>query len=183
MADMSEGGVLDHRDLALQSLDDYGSQLKYRLRGLELEEARWMPTPESNHILWILWHMGRMEDMWGWYLDGGKKSAWIEGGWADRFGIDHERNGYGDSIEQVRDFPDVSVDEVTAYWQASRDLLIPAVWGVTAEMLGHSYPAIWEVDRRHPPTLLWALGRIPVENGQHTGQIAYIRGLYAAKFG
>ena len=21
-----------------------------------------MPTPESNHILWILWHMGRMED-------------------------------------------------------------------------------------------------------------------------
>ena len=87
---------LDHRDLALQSLDDYGSQLESRLRGLELEESRWMPTPESNHILWILWHIGRMEDMWAWYLRGGGDSAWIEGGWAERLGIDRERNGVGD---------------------------------------------------------------------------------------
>ena len=41
---------LDHRDLALQSLDDYGSQLESRLRGLELEESRWMPTPEPHLV-------------------------------------------------------------------------------------------------------------------------------------
>ncbi len=174
---------LDHRDLALQSLDDYGSQLESRLRGLELEESRWMPTPESNHILWILWHMGRMEDMWAYYLSGGADSAWIEGGWADRLGFDRERNGYGDSIEQVRDFPDVSVDEVRAYRQAARDRLIRAVKGVTAEMLGLKRPEIWPYEPDRAPTLLWALGRVPVENGQHTGQIAYIRGLYTAKFG
>ena len=142
-----------------------------------------MPTPESNHILWILWHMGRMEDMWGRYLHGGGESAWIEGGWADRLGIDRERNGFGDSIEQVREFPDVSVEEVTAYWQAARDLLIPTIENITPDMLEDKHHEIWTHAPDRAPTLLWVLGRIPVENSQHTGQIAYIRGLYAAKFG
>jgi len=173
----------DHRDVTLQAIDDYGQQLRRVLEGLSLEEARWMPTPDSNHILWILWHMGRMEDMWAWYLRGEGPSAWIEGGWADRLGIDAERNGSGDTIEQVRDFPDVSIEEVTGYWQASRELLIPAVESVTADMLGIKRPELWPGAPDKAPDLLFALGRIPVENGQHTGQIAYVRGLYSAKFG
>ena len=129
--------------------------------------------------------MGRMEDMWGSYLRGGARgtSAWIEGGWADRLGIDRDRNGVGDSIKLVRDFPVVSVEDVTAYCQAARDLLIPTIRGVTAGMLDDKHPEIWPSEPERAPSLLWALGRIPVENSQHTGQIAYIRGLYAAKFG
>jgi len=173
----------DHRDLALQAVEDYGRQLTRALRDLSLEEARWMPTADSNHILWILWHMGRMEDMWGWYLRGGGDSAWIEGGWADRLGIEPERSGAGDSIEQVRDFPDVSVEEVTEYWKVSRELLIPSIEGVTTEQLSDKRPDVWEHAPDRAPTLLWVLGRVPVENSQHTGQIAYIRGLYSAKFG
>ncbi|MCI0851611.1 MAG: DinB family protein, partial [Chloroflexi bacterium] len=173
---MSPQNFGDHRDLALQSIGDYGRQLTRALTGLELEEARWMPTPQSNHILWILWHMGRMEDMWGSYLRGGiGPSAWIEGRWADRLGIDAARNGSGDSVEQVRDFPDVSLQEVTAYWQAARDLLIPAVETITHDMLQDRHPEIWTHAPDRAPTLLWVLGRIPVENSQHTGQIAYIR--------
>jgi hypothetical protein len=123
-----------------------------------------------------------MEDMWGWYLRGKGDSAWIQGGWAKRLRIDPERNGAGDSIELVRDFPDVSIEEVTGYWKAARELLIPSIKCVTADQLGDKRPEIWEHAPDRAPTLLWALGRIPVENGQHTGQIAYIRGLYAAKF-
>ena len=100
---------MDHRDVTLQAVGDYDRQLERALEGLEIEEARWMPAPVSNHILWTLWHMGRMEDMWGWYLRGKGDSAWIEGGWAERLGIDPERNGSGDTSEQVRDFPDLSV--------------------------------------------------------------------------
>ncbi len=172
----------DHRDVTLQAVGDYGRQLERALTGLELEEARWMPTPDSNHIMWTLWHMGRMEDMWGWYLRGKGDCAWIEGGWAERLGIDPERNGAGDTIEQVRDFPNVSVDEVIGYWKASRELLIPSIEGVTVDQLNDKRPEIWEHAPDRAPTLLWVLGRIPVENSQHTGQIAYIRGLYTAKF-
>ncbi|MDA1279267.1 MAG: DinB family protein [Chloroflexi bacterium] len=172
----------DHRDVTLQSLNDYGRQLERALNGLELDEARWMPTRSSNHIFWTLWHMGRMEDMWGWYLRGGGPSAWIEGGWAERLGIDPDRNGSGDTIEQVRDFPDVSVEEVRGYWQAARELLVPSVEQTTVEQLGDKRPDVWTHAPDRVPTLLFALGRIPVENGQHLGQIAYIRGLYAAKF-
>ena len=173
--------LLDHRDVTLQAVGDYGRQLERTLKGLEIEEARWMPTPKSNHILWILWHIGRMEDMWGWYLRGKGDSAWIEGGWALRFGIDAERNGAGDTIEQVHDFPDVSVKEVTGYWKAARKLLIGSIEGVSVNQLRVKRPNIWPQAPDRAPNLLWVLGRIPVENGQHTGQIAYIRGLYASK--
>ena len=60
----------DHRDVTLRSMDDYGQQLERALSGLSIEEAHWMPTPESNHILWIIWHMDRMKDLWAWYLRG-----------------------------------------------------------------------------------------------------------------
>ena len=172
----------DHRDVTLQSIDDYGRQLLKAIERLSIEEARWMPTPESNHILWILWHIGRMEDMWGWYLRGGGESAWIEGGWANRLGINAERNGAGDSIDQVRNFPDLEVEEVTEYWQVSRNLLIPAIKQISNEMLTSKRPEIWTHAPDRAPTLLWVLGRLPVENGQHTGHIAYIRGLYSSKF-
>ena len=172
----------DHRDVTLQSIDDYGCQLLKAIERLSIEEARWMPTPESNHILWILWHIGRMEDMWGWYLRGGGESAWIEGGWANRLGIDAKRNGAGDSIDQVRNFPDLEVKEVTEYWQVSRNLLIPAIKQISNEMLTIKRPAIWTHAPDRAPTLLWVLGRLPVENGQHTGHIAYIRGLYSSNF-
>ena len=104
---------VDHRDVILQSLKDYGRQLERALLNLGQIEARWMPTLESNHILWILWHMGRMEDMWAWYLRGGGESAWIEGGWSESIGIDASRNGAGDTIEQVRDFPEISVEKIS----------------------------------------------------------------------
>ncbi len=173
----------DHRDVTLQAIDDYGRQLQRALHDLSKEEARWMPTPNSNHILWTLWHMGRMEDMWAWYLRGDGPSAWIEGGWAERLGIEQDRNGAGDSIEQVRNFPDVTVEEVTAYWQAARELLIPSIEGVTVDQFDIKRPEGFPHAPDRAPTILFALGRIPVENSQHTGQIAYIRGLYSAKFG
>jgi len=176
------GRKLDHRDVTLQALVDYGRQLERVLIGLELEEARWMPTPESNHILWILWHMGRMEDMWGWYLRGGGDNAWIDGGWAERIGIDPTRTGAGDSIQQVKDFPNVSVEDVFDYWRTSRASLLETVENIKAKDFDVKRPEIWDHAPDRAPTLLWVLARIPVENSQHTGQIAYIRGLYAAKF-
>tara|TARA_B100000029_G_scaffold411983_1_gene414523 strand:- start:134 stop:670 length:537 start_codon:yes stop_codon:yes gene_type:complete len=173
---------VDHRDVILQSLKDYGRQLERALLNLGQIEARWMPTLESNHILWILWHMGRMEDMWAWYLRGGGESAWIEGGWSESIGIDASRNGAGDTIEQVRDFPEISVEKIYEYWKASRHLLISAVESVGINQFKIQRPEIWTHAPDKAPTLLWVLGRVPVENSQHTGQIAYIRGLYAAKF-
>ena len=108
---------MDYRHVTLQAIRDYESQLKRALNGLGEEEARWQASPNANHILWILWHMGRMEDMWGLYLRGAGEQAWSSGGWCERFGMAPERNGVGDTIEQVVNFPDATVAEVTEYWQ------------------------------------------------------------------
>jgi len=176
---------MDHRELFLQSIGDYERQLNRALRDLSQEEAMWMATPDTNHISWILWHIGRMEDMWGWYLRGtpGYESdtRWIEGGWAEKFGLDAQRNGAGDSIEQVREFPDIPLADVVEYWQACRAQLVKTVKNISADQFEVKRPEIWTHAPDRAPTLPWVLGRIPVENSQHVGQIAFIRGLYAAQ--
>ena len=150
----------DHRDVTLQSIDDYGRQLMKAIEGLGIEEARWMPTPESNHILYLQFCPPEENSPW----ENSPKEILP-----------------GDSIEQVRTFPNFTVEEVTDYWQAARDLLIPSVEQVSTRMLDIKRPEIWTHAPDRAPTLLWVLGRLPVENGQHTGHIAYIRGLYNSK--
>lgn len=174
---MSEEPI-DFRHVTLQALDDYDRQLKQALRGITLEEARWMPAPDSNHILWTLWHMARMEDMWGQRYLAGREELWTREKWFERLRHRPDTNGFGDTIEQVRDFPDVTVEEVEAYRAACREAVIQVIQALTADELPKRHEANWDGPR--VPTVAWVLARIPVECSQHTGQIAYIRGMYAS---
>ncbi len=164
---------MDFRDLVMLSLADYESALRRALRDLTPAELRWQPSPTANHILWLLWHIGRMEDMWSSYLSG-EPELWESAGWSARLGIDASRNGYGDTAEDVANFPDLAIEQIDDYWLAARARLLSVVEGLGPEDLETTHP-----DRRpgRAPTVAWALARIPVENSQHIGQIAYIRGL------
>lgn len=170
---------MDFRDVTLQALDDYDRQLKRALRGITHEEARWMPTPECNHILWTLWHIARMEDLWGQKYLADREELWSRDKWFEKLRHRPDTNGFGDTIEQVRDFPDVTVEDVEEYRTACREAIIPVIKSLSAVDLPTQRPTIWHSDR--VPTVNWVLARIPVENSQHVGQIAYIRGLYASR--
>ena len=43
-------------------LNEYYGKLKQTVEGLTPEELLWQPGPESNHILWTVWHMARVSD-------------------------------------------------------------------------------------------------------------------------
>ena len=171
---------MDFRDVAKLALEDYDRQLKRAMQGITQEEARWMPAPESNHILWILWHMGRMEDMWGQKYLAGREELWTRDKWYERLHHRPDTNGAGDSIEDVRNFPGVTVEEVEAYRAAAREALMPVIDSLTADNLPEKYPDHWRHAPDRAPTVAWVLARLPVENSQHTGHIAYIRGMYAS---
>ncbi len=168
---------MDFRDVVKQSLEDYGQQLEFALDGLTPEEARWQPNPGSNHILWTLWHIGRMEDMWGSYLSGASE-VWESNGWAERFGMPIDAFGVGDTPEEVASFPDVALADAISYWKHARTSLVDAIDGLSEADLPTTHAENWRWgDRAAHPTVLWALARIPVECAQHVGQIAYIRGI------
>lgn len=164
---------MDFRDVARLSLTDYERALRRALQDLTPVELRTQPSPTANHILWLFWHIGRMEDMWWSYLSG-EPEIWESASWSDRLAIETSRNGYGDTPEDIANFPDLTLDQVDEYWLASRANLLSVIEALGPDDLGTSYSGR---GRDPAPNVAWVLARIPVEISQHVGQIAYIRGL------
>ena len=169
---------LDFRDVTLQAITDFSTQLDGALEGLTPEQLRWRPTPTANHILWTVWHLTRVEDAWiNWYLsDNGER--WKVKGWAEKFGLPaRDRWGFGDTPDQVGAFPDVPANVVSGYRadvMESAQLVIRSLSTTDLERTNaHHNP----FNPRPAPTFTWVLARISVECSQHIGQVAYIRGL------
>ena len=167
---------MDFREIVRLQLVDCDVQLEGALEGITDEEARWQPTPSCNHILWTLWHFGRFEDIWfNDYITTGP-DVWVGSGWHERIGRSKESHGFGDSIEEVVGFPDVSLGEVQRYRAAVRESIWPVLDGITHDDLSNTFEERWPLERA-APTVAWAMGRVIVESAQHIGKIAYVAGM------
>lgn len=169
---------MDFRDVTLQAIADFNTQLDTALDGLTREQWRWRPTPTANHILWTVWHLTRVEDMWinSYLSEGG--IVWRTKGWAEKFGIPADNgSGFGDTPEQVGAFPEVSPELVAGYRADVLTSAGPVIRGLSGSDLATTYPARNPLHARPAPTVAWVLARISVECSQHVGQVAYIRGL------
>jgi len=154
-------------------LEEYLQGLKTAIEGLTPAEARWQPTVHTNHIAWLVWHMARVEDRWvGRYLRG-TTEVWTADGWADRFGMDPESNGFGQTIEEVRAMPEISLTDLMAYFDAVRAVTRRYLDQAKEEDLSREY----QHPRRGTITGTWIVGHILAEESQHTGQVALIRGM------
>ena len=94
-----------HKELLRWGLEESDRDMVIAMNGLTAEERRHQPTPESNHIDFIVWHVARVEDMWIQRFAQGKPFIWEDGGWAEKLGIPTNELGFGFTIEQVRELP------------------------------------------------------------------------------
>ena len=101
-------------------------------------------------------------------------SLWRSEGWADRFGLSHERSGYGDTAQDVAAFPDIPMPDLLAYLDAVRQSTLALLDTLTEEDLPQTRT---RPRTETPPTVAWTLAHLLVENAQHVGQVAYIRGI------
>ena len=72
--------------------------------------------PNANHIMWTVWDLTRIHDMWiNRYLsDNGER--WSTRGWAEKFGMPpDDRWGVGDTPGQVGLFPEVAAEIIAGY--------------------------------------------------------------------
>ena len=163
---------MDHRDVARNGLDEYLTGLKAAVDGLTPVELYWQPSPASNHIAWLVWHMARVEDNWYNRYIGQDEPVWIAGEFCTRFRLTAERGGYGDTAEDVADFPKLSIEDLFEYFDAVRSKSLVVLDGVTAADLELTRPG-----RDNPPRIAWVLPHVLVEQGQHLGQVSYLRGM------
>jgi hypothetical protein len=165
--------MADFKDAIRNGLNECLDDLRKVVDGLAPEELRWQPALASNFISWIVWHMARVEDRWVNRVLRGDSELWIKQGWHEKFGMSQEAHGYGDTEVQVRAMPDVAMADILAYFDTVRESTLTHLEQMTAAEMGATY--------RHPRrtgiTGAWIWGHLLIEEGQHLGQVGYIRGL------
>jgi uncharacterized damage-inducible protein DinB len=158
---------------AIQSdLEEYLQALTRAIEGLTPTEIRWQATPHTNHIAWLVWHMARVEDGWVSRLRRGPP-VWQADGWATRFHMDPTSGGAGQTIAEVRAMPEIPLPDLMAYFDAVRAVTRHYLEQATEADLAQEYPH----PRVGPRTGTWIVGHILVEESQHAGQIALLRGM------
>lgn len=132
------------------------------------------PTADSNPIAWLIWHLSRTKDTYSAILSE-QPTIWTDKGWARQFGLDDRSGGFGDTISQVDGF------------RPSRDLLFNYFNAVQIEttsrlaMISHL-----DLEKEydffgHANSGLRLLSMMVIDVVEHTGQIAYLRGMLTGK--
>ncbi|HEX2383802.1 MAG TPA: DinB family protein [Acidimicrobiales bacterium] len=142
--------------------------------GLDADQLRWRPTPESNSIGWLLWHLIRVQDHHVSELVD-EPQIWTTGDWSSRFGLepDPRNTGYGHSGADVATVRPDGPDALTSYCDA--------VCARTRNFLRGLQEADLDrvVDKRWDPPVTMGVRLVSVaeDDLQHAGQAAYAKGL------
>jgi hypothetical protein len=161
----------DWRSLLRRSFDEYYGGLWKALSGLTPAERRYRATGETNHIDFIVWHMARNEDDTV-SACARVEALWPRSEWPQRWSLAVDSNGCGFTSEDVEHFPTLDVRELHRYFsdvRARTDAYLDVLAEDTLDDL--VWPENPEV------TIGQLLGHFIVEQSQHFGQVALIRGM------
>ncbi|MCH7787262.1 MAG: DUF664 domain-containing protein [Chloroflexi bacterium] len=164
---------MDFKQIIKMGWEEYMDELRKALDGLTSEERRFQPTPDSHHIDFAVWHMARVEDLWVQGFAQGTQQIWQKDGWSEKFGIPERDSGFGYTLEQLADLPQFDIDDIMAYYDSVRRETLRHLDGLTADELARCP----NEERRPGYSIGKMYSHIIVEESQHVGQIAYIRGM------
>ncbi|MBV9659780.1 MAG: DUF664 domain-containing protein [Acidimicrobiales bacterium] len=160
-------------DLLVDSFVRIREEVVSVLDGLEARYVTWRADPEANTIAWLVWHLTRIQDD---HVAGafGVDQLWTRDGWVARFGLpfDPAETGYGQDHAAVGEV-DVPADVLASYHEAVAERTITVLCGVDDDDLDRIVDDRWDP----PVTLAVRLVSVIVDDLQHLGQAAYIRGL------
>ena len=93
--------------------------LERSLKGLTVDDLKWLPHPESNSIGWLTWHATRVQDSFIATLLGDEQ-LWIKDGWHTKFGRppDAQDNGAGNTPQDVAAFKSPDAKTLLDYHRA-----------------------------------------------------------------
>ena len=145
--------------------------MKRAMDGLTDEQLYYKPAQESNSIGWLVWHLSRGKDEIV-SLVSGETEVWVSDGWAQRFGLSEAGNGRGDTPEQVSAFR-ADRDLLLGYADAAHSAALQRVQEATQEQLTREWAGLRGTPR---PAWKWLVLEA-TDYTEHTGQIAYLRGM------
>jgi hypothetical protein len=163
--------TVDLNQFIITLLEAAYRSIKQATDDLPDEQLYYQPTPETNSIAWLVWHLSRWRDAVSATISG-EPQIWVSAGWAERCGMPDERTGLGDTPAQVTAFC-VERAVLFGYVDAAHQHTVERVAKLTPTQLVQ--PMVSHTGERRPA---WrALAGVCSDSAQHTGQIAYLRGL------
>ena len=159
-------------ELVLKSLEEDAQYVTDAIKGLNAHELAWSPVPHSNTIMFLMWHLARVEDLWiNRVLKSGKELYESEK-WYEKFGTPAEDNGFGYDVEKLKAWKTPALELLKEYASAVRQTTVKYLKTVTEKQFEETKDFGWRKG-----TVGWALTHLVSEVGQHSGQIGYIRGI------
>jgi uncharacterized damage-inducible protein DinB len=150
-----------------------GGMVHGAVEGLSEEELAYRIDDDANSIVWLVWHLTRVQDDHVAEV-ASSEQVWTSQGWVQRFGLglpvaDH---GYGHRREQVEL---VSGDEemLLGYYDAVERATLEFVRGLSDNDLNRVVDTRWTP----PVTLGVRLVSVICDDVAHAGQAAYVRGV------
>ena len=164
---------MDFKGIVRMALGEYMEGLRKALDGLTPEELRFQPTAEAHHIDFAVWHMARVEDNWVQRFARRTDQVWLQEGWYHKLGLPQFDSGSGYTADQVANLPVFDLDGIMDYYDSVRRETLEYLDGLSGEDLD----ACPDPERRPGYTVGKMLSHVIVEESQHVGQVAYLRGL------
>ncbi|HEY41369.1 MAG TPA: DinB family protein [Dehalococcoidia bacterium] len=165
---------METSDFVLDTLEQVQNAVTTAVKGLSHEELTWRPGDEANSIGFILWHQIRAEDvlLHDWIQQ--KPQVWVTEKWHLKLKLPEEPHddGWGYTADQVAAFPVPELKDLMGYAEATRAQTTNYLKSTTADKLD---------EKIQTPMGEYTIGQtiaiLLCEIIQHTGQIAYLRGL------
>jgi len=164
---------MSEADLLIDQFERLRDALYPAVNALSFEELAYRPGEQSNSISWLVWHLTRVQDEVVSSLMG-REPIWTANGWFGRFalaldsadtGIGHDSTTVGKVTSSAGPLLDYfeDVHQRTVGWLRSLDdAALSKVVDETSEP---------------PVTVEHKLNTVIVDDLQHVGQAAYVRGL------
>lgn len=162
-------------DLLLDGFDRVRDTVHGVVDGLSDSSLCWRPGPDANPIGWLVWHLTRVQD--DHVADAsGSEQRWHAEGWVERFDLPYpaDATGYGQEPGEV-DKVAVAADLLASYHDAVHAATADYLRTLGDQDLDRIVDTRWDP----PVTLGVRLVSVLVDDLQHAGQAAYVRGLLA----
>ena len=163
---------MDIQPMLLKSLDESQAYLTKALNELAEEDITWSPKVGSNSIIFILWHLARVEDIWINRVLMKSKEIYESEGWQEKLGTPVKESGFQYTTEELQSWPVPQVDILKRYAATVRQKTMAFISALDVRTLsevarpGHRYDTVEAI-----------LSHLITEIALHVGQIDYLRGM------
>jgi hypothetical protein len=160
-------------DLLVDAFERIRDAVHPAVNGLSVDDLAFRPDAESNSIAWLVWHLTRIQDAGVAGLDDSQQ-VWKAAGWAERFALplDVADTGYGHDPDTVATVT-ADAPSLLGYYEDVHQRTLEFVRPLGDADLAEVVDPRWEP----PATVGSRLVAVFVDDLQHVGQAAYVRGI------